>query len=622
MSMLVNRRILVLALIVVLAAGGYFLARNWPKSSAERSGGNQKSTQSVPRPVVTVEATYPGANAQVMADTVAAPIEQQLTGLDKMVQMHSWSTGDGTYTLDVLFESGVDPATAQARVQERVNRALAVLPDLVKRLGVTVRKKPANALMIVAVSSPEGTRDRVYLSEYAGTQLRKRLSRLTGVADVSALGRSFPNWRIWLDAEKMAARDLSPSDVAKTVAKAKKEGQLEDLVLKTNKGGGIIYLRDVARVERDPIQESFATLNRKPIVALVVYPTPEAQPRELSKAIKDEVARLGAELPQGVRVDIAFDFTPNLVAPDQSKTPEYLLLDLYLPDGASRERTISQLEACEATLRKGGVQDVLALTEHPFNLPRQRPCLLVRLAPAEGRQATRQQIMTGIRTRMNQEQLAVMVQLRDVTAPGRFPGWGHPIHLAILDRGDDGKEALQKVADDLTGQLHNKAPELTDLLATFRAAVPLVFVSIDPTALKNKNVSMDDLHSTLLLRLGSRYVQESNLDSRPGTWPVPSEHEWLRGRLEQMKGEFRQLKVRNNKGGLVPLADLVQLRDDGGPQVVERLDGYPMAAIIGEWRPGSSLTEARARCKRLLEQDKLPKGYRLTWVEGVFAAND
>jgi multidrug efflux pump subunit AcrB len=89
--------------------------------------------------------------------------------------------------------------------------------------------------------------------------------------------------------------------------------------------------------------------------------------------------------------------------------------------------------------------------------------------------------------------------------------------------------------------------------------------------------------------------------------------------------EFRQLKVRNSKGKLVPLADLVQRRDNSGPQVVERLDGYPMAAITAEWLPGTALHEARARCKRLVEQDgrfQLPKGYRLTWVEGVFAVND
>src|SRR5215468_10015877 len=164
-------------------------------------------------PMVRVAAVYPGANAQVVADTVAAPIEQQVNGVENMMYMSSQCTNDGTYTLTLTFKLGTDLNIAQVLVQNRVSLAQPILPDLVKRRGITVKKKSPAVLMMVNLYSPDGSRDNLYLSNYATIQLRDELSRLNGVGDISYLGQRDYSMRVWLDPQKLASRNLSTNDV-------------------------------------------------------------------------------------------------------------------------------------------------------------------------------------------------------------------------------------------------------------------------------------------------------------------------------------------------------------------------------------------------------------------------
>src|SRR5436189_354846 len=168
-------------------------------------------------PTVEVSAIYPGANAQVVADTVAAPVEQQVNGVEGMLYMSSQCTNDGNYTLTVTFQNGVDLNMAQVLVQNRVNLAQPILPDLVKRRGVTVKKKSPSVLMIVNLYSPDQSRDNLYLSNYATIQLKEQLARLKGVGDITYLGQRDYSMRLWLDPDKMASRSLTASDVVAAI---------------------------------------------------------------------------------------------------------------------------------------------------------------------------------------------------------------------------------------------------------------------------------------------------------------------------------------------------------------------------------------------------------------------
>src|SRR5262245_33728521 len=238
-------------------------------------------------PTIEVYAIYPGANARTVADTVAAPIEQQVNGVEDMMYMSSTCGNDGSYTLTVTFKPGVDLNIAQVLVQNRVNLAEPVLPDLVKRRGVTVKKKSPSQLMIINLRSTgappttEEERQKLLLdmSNYATIQLRDELARIEGVGDITYLGQRDYSMRLWLDPEKMAVKKLAASDVLRAVEQQNSQvaagqvgqppaprgqafqytintpGRLTDesqfgaIILKTDPESRPVRMKDVARIE-------------------------------------------------------------------------------------------------------------------------------------------------------------------------------------------------------------------------------------------------------------------------------------------------------------------------------------------------------------------------------------
>src|SRR4029453_12176374 len=168
-------------------------------------------------PTVEVSTVYPRANAQVVVDTVPAPIEQQVNGVEGMLYMSSQSTNDGVYTLTVTFTPGADLNLAQVLVQNRVALSQPILPDLVKRRGVMVKKKSPSVLMIVNLYSPDDTRNALYLSNYATIQLRDELSRLPGVGDITYLRQRDYSMRLRLAPEEKGGRGLSAADVTRAI---------------------------------------------------------------------------------------------------------------------------------------------------------------------------------------------------------------------------------------------------------------------------------------------------------------------------------------------------------------------------------------------------------------------
>jgi multidrug efflux pump subunit AcrB len=292
-------------------------------------------------PTVEVSAVYPGANARVVADTVAAPIEQQVNGVEDMLYMASQSTNDGAYVLTVTFRPGTDLNLAQVLVQNRVNLAQAILPPLVTRRGVTVKKKSPAVLMIVNLFSPDDSRDSLYLSNYATIQLRDELSRLPGVGDISFLGRRDYSMRLWLDPNRMAAHELTAGDVVtaveqqnlqvaagqigqppapqnqafqytmSTLGRLQDEEQFEDMVLKNDDQGRLVRVRDVARAELGALSyDQACTLDGRPSVALSVYQLPGSNALETAQIVKQKMEELRGRFPEGVDYQIVYDTTP------------------------------------------------------------------------------------------------------------------------------------------------------------------------------------------------------------------------------------------------------------------------------------------------------------------------
>src|SRR5437660_8165969 len=292
-------------------------------------------------PTVEVSAIYPGANAQVVADTVAAPIEQQVNGVEGMLYMSSQCTNDGTYTLTVTFQNGVDLNMAQVLVQNRVSLAQPILPDLVKRRGVTVKKKSPSVLMIVNLFSPDNSRDNLYLSNYATIQLKDELSRLNGVGDITYLGQRDYSMRLWLDPAKMATRNLTASDVVaaieqqntqvaagqlgqppvssgqvfqftmSTMGRLTDVDQFADMILKTDARGRIVRLADVANIELGAqAYDQICTLNGQPSVALSIYQLPGSNALETAKRVRAKMEELKHRFPDGIDYAIVYDTTP------------------------------------------------------------------------------------------------------------------------------------------------------------------------------------------------------------------------------------------------------------------------------------------------------------------------
>lgn len=292
-------------------------------------------------PTVEVSTSYPGANARVVADTVAAPIEQLVNGVEGMLYMSSQCTNDGGWTLTVTFAPGTDLNLAQVLVQNRVALAQPTLPELVQRRGVTVRKKAPGVLMIINLFSPNGQRDNLYLSNYATIQMRDELSRVDGVGDISFLGRRDYSMRVWLDPQQMAIRGISTADVLRaieqqntqvaagqigqqpttggqvfqytmtTLGRLADEQQFGDMVLRSDGKGRMLRLRDVARIELGAAAyDQVCTLNGQPSVALSIYQLPGSNALQVAEAVRERMADLQQRFPADVDYSIVYDTTP------------------------------------------------------------------------------------------------------------------------------------------------------------------------------------------------------------------------------------------------------------------------------------------------------------------------
>ncbi len=291
-------------------------------------------------PTVIVSASYPGANAQTVSDTLAAPLEQEINGVENMLYMSSSGTSDGRLQLVVTFKLGTNLDDAQVQVQNRVNAALPRLPEEVRRLGVTAKKQSPDLTLAVQFFSPDGTRDTFYLANYVTLQIQNRIARLPGVAEAGTIGGLDFSMRVWLDPNKLAARGLTAGDVVRAIREQNvqvaagalgqepapadtdfqytltaqgrllRSEQFGDIVLRTGAQGDVIRVRDVARVElgaRDYAVKSY--MDGKNAISLRIFQLPGTNALDTADAVYAEMRRLKERFPPGVDYRINYDPT-------------------------------------------------------------------------------------------------------------------------------------------------------------------------------------------------------------------------------------------------------------------------------------------------------------------------
>ncbi len=290
-------------------------------------------------PSVVVRAQYPGANPQVIAETVAAPLEEQINGVENMLYMSSQNTSDGALMLTITFAIGTDVEQAETQVLNRVQRALPRLPEEVRQIGVTTVKSSPNLTMVVHLKSPSGRYDDLYLRNYATLNIKDRLARIHGMGEVQLFGSGDYAMRVWLDPQKVAARNLTAGDVVDAIREqnvqvaagvigqgpakdaefqltVNTQGRLStveefgDIVVKTNADGATTLLKDVARLEMGSNSYALrALLDNKSAVAIPIFEAPNANALQLSTDVRAAMDELSKDFPEGVEYSIVYDPT-------------------------------------------------------------------------------------------------------------------------------------------------------------------------------------------------------------------------------------------------------------------------------------------------------------------------
>jgi len=292
-------------------------------------------------PTVTISATYPGAGAKVVADTVATPIELQINGVENMLYMSSQCTNDGSYNLTITFKLGTNLDIAQVQVQNRVAIAESTLPEEVRRQGLVVKKASPDLTLSVMLYSPDNRYDALYLSNYATLQVRDELARLPGVGDLRVFGARDYAMRIWLDPQKLAARNMTAGDVVtaireqniqvaagvvggpplprgtvdyqyslKAQGRLVEPGQFAEIIVKTGDDGRVTRVRDVARVELGAADYSTSVaFNGKTAVGVPIFQLPGSNSVETANAVYAKMAELKKNFPPGMDYATPYDTT-------------------------------------------------------------------------------------------------------------------------------------------------------------------------------------------------------------------------------------------------------------------------------------------------------------------------
>src|ERR1700722_13761581 len=291
-------------------------------------------------PTVVVAATFAGASAEVIADTVASPIEQEINGVDDMIYMVSQSTGDGALSISVVFKPGTNVDQAQVLVQKRVSIAIPRLPEDVQRIGVTVRKASPDLMLVIHLISPDGSLDQQYISNYATINIKDVITRIDGVGDTIVFGARDYSMRVWLDPAQVQARGLTADDVVialraaniqvaagsinqppakspgafelavQTLGRLSSPEQFQEIVVATDADGRVTRLRDIARVELGSQDYSTnAYLDNQVATAIAIFQRPGSNALATAASVLATMDELAKSFPAGMSYRVAYDTT-------------------------------------------------------------------------------------------------------------------------------------------------------------------------------------------------------------------------------------------------------------------------------------------------------------------------
>lgn len=299
-------------------------------------------------PQIVVQTNYPGANAQVLVDTVAVPIENQINGVEDMLYMSSTATDTGQYTLTITFNIGTDPDIAQVKVENRIQQVTSQLPDIVNEEGISIKTQSSNILAMLVLRSPNNTYTDLFLSNFAYENIQNPLARIQGVGDVTIYSPQY-SMRLWVNTEKTAALGLTNNDIVSAVQSQNTQASIgeiasaptpdgatvmlsltakglldsvkdfEEIIITTSENGGVVRLKDVARVELGAETYTMsASYDDSPAIVMMLSQTPNSNSLNIMKNVEKEIAALKEGFPEDITFEIAYDSTKFVKASIQS----------------------------------------------------------------------------------------------------------------------------------------------------------------------------------------------------------------------------------------------------------------------------------------------------------------
>lgn len=295
-------------------------------------------------PQIVVKTTYPGANAEILVDTVAVPVENKINGVENMLYMSSSSDDNGSYTLTITFDVGADPDISQVKVQNRLQQVTSELPDIVNQEGIDVTTQNPNILALLALRSPNNSYSNLFLSNYAYTNLENPLARVKGIGDVQIFGPQY-SMRIWMDVDKITSLGLDSNSIIEAVKQQNVQASVgsigtspsskdtnmvlsltakgllnsvqdfENIIVATSADGGVVYLKDVARVELGADSYSIkSSFKNSPAVIIALNQTPNSNSLDIMKRVRGEIENLSKTFPDDMEFEIAYDSTAYVQA--------------------------------------------------------------------------------------------------------------------------------------------------------------------------------------------------------------------------------------------------------------------------------------------------------------------